>query len=88
VGCVPTKTLIAMMRRCGAQGFMNVLVNDESQLLVGAAILELNGNEVVHRLLDVMAARQPYTIIARSVPIHPTVSELLPTLLQQLKPLD
>lgn len=69
------------------QGFMKVLVDAESQLLVGAAILGLNGDEVVHGLLDVMAAKQPYTTISRSVPIHPTVSELLPTLLQQLKPM-
>ena len=69
------------------QGFMKVLVDAENQLLVGAAILGLNGDEVVHGLLDVMAAKQPYTVISRSVPIHPTVSELLPTLLQQLKPL-
>lgn len=69
------------------QGFMKVLVDAESQLLVGAAILGLNGDEVVHGLLDVMAAKQPYTVISRSVPIHPTVSELLPTLLQQLKPM-
>lgn len=69
------------------QGFMKVLVDADSQQLVGAAILGLNGDEVVHGLLDVMAAQQPYTVISRSVPIHPTVSELLPTLLQQLKPL-
>jgi pyruvate/2-oxoglutarate dehydrogenase complex dihydrolipoamide dehydrogenase (E3) component len=69
------------------QGFMKVLVDAESQLLVGAAILGLNGDEVVHGLLNVMAAKQPYTVISRLVPIHPTVSELLPTLLQQLKPL-
>jgi len=69
------------------QGFMKVLVDAESQLLLGAAILGLNGDEVVHGLLDVMAAKLPYTTISRSVPIHPTVSELLPTLLQQLKPM-
>lgn len=69
------------------QGFMKVLVDADSQLLLGAAILGLNGDEVVHGLLDVMAAKQPYTVVSRSVPIHPTVSELLPTLLQQLKPL-
>jgi pyruvate/2-oxoglutarate dehydrogenase complex dihydrolipoamide dehydrogenase (E3) component len=68
------------------QGFMKVLVDADSQLLLGAAILGLNGDEVVHGLLNVMAAKQPYTVISRSVPVHPTVSELLPTLLQQLKP--
>ena len=69
------------------QGFMKVLVDADSKLLLGAAILGLNGDEVVHALLDVMAARQPYTAISRTMHIHPTVSELVPTLLQQLEPL-
>jgi len=68
------------------QGFMKVLVDADNQQLLGAAILGLNGDEVVHSLLDVMAARQPYTVISRAVHIHPTVTELVPTLLQQLKP--
>ncbi len=70
------------------QGFMKVLVDAENQHLLGAAILGMNGDEVVHGLLDVMAARQPCTVIARAMHIHPTVSELVPTLLQQLRPLD
>ncbi len=69
------------------QGFMKVLVDADSKLLLGAAILGLNGDEVVHGLLDMMTAKQPYTVISRAVHIHPTVSELVPTLLQQLKPL-
>jgi pyruvate/2-oxoglutarate dehydrogenase complex dihydrolipoamide dehydrogenase (E3) component len=68
------------------QGFMKVLVDADTQLLLGAAILGLNGDEVVHTLLDMMAARQPYTVIARAMHIHPTVTELVPTLLQQLRP--
>lgn len=70
-----------------SQGFMKVLVDADSQHILGAAILGLNGDEVVHSLLDVMAARQPYTVISRAVHIHPTVTELVPTLLQQLKPI-
>jgi pyruvate/2-oxoglutarate dehydrogenase complex dihydrolipoamide dehydrogenase (E3) component len=70
------------------QGFMKVLVDAESKLLLGAAILGLNGDEVVHSLLDVMYARRPYTTIERAMHIHPTVSELVPTLLGDLKPLD
>ena len=66
---------------------MKVLVDAETQRILGASILGLNGDEVVHSLLDLMAADQPYTVIARAVHIHPTVSELVPTLLQQLKPL-
>jgi len=69
------------------QGFMKVVVDADSQRLLGAAILGLNGDEVVHSLLDVMAAGQPYTVISRAVHIHPTVTELVPTLLQQLKPM-
>ena len=68
------------------QGFMKVLVDADSRLILGATILGLNGDEVVHSLLDVMAARQPYTAISRTVHIHPTVTELVPTLLQQLRP--
>ena len=67
-------------------GFMKVLVDADSQRLLGAAILGLNGDEVIHSLLDVMAAGQPYTVISRAVHIHPTVTELIPTLLQQLRP--
>ena len=70
------------------QGFMKVLVDADTRLLLGAAILGLNGDEVVHSLLVQMAACQPCDVMARTVHIHPTVSELLPTLLQQLKPLD
>ena len=69
------------------QGFMKVLVDATNQRILGAALLGLNGDEVVHSLLDIMAADQPYTVASRAVHIHPTVSELLPTLLQQMKPL-
>ena len=69
------------------QGFMKALVDAESDRLLGAAILGLNGDEVVHALLDLMAADRPASLLARTMHIHPTVSELLPTLLQQLEPL-
>ncbi len=69
-------------------GFMKVLVDGESQEILGAAILGLSGDEVVHALLDVMYAGAPYTTISRAVHIHPTVSELVPTTLQDLEPLD
>ncbi len=69
------------------QGFMKVLVDADNERILGAAILGMNGDEVVHSLLDLMAADQPYTVVSRGMHIHPTVSELLPTLLQQLRPL-
>ena len=70
------------------KGFMKVLVDADTNLIMGAAILGLNGDEVIHSLLDVMAADQPYTVISRAVHIHPTVTELVPTLLQQLRPVE
>jgi pyruvate/2-oxoglutarate dehydrogenase complex dihydrolipoamide dehydrogenase (E3) component len=70
------------------QGFMKVLVDAESKELLGAAILGLNGDEIVHSLLDVMYAKKPYTTVQRAVHIHPTVTELIPTLLGNLKRLE
>ena len=69
------------------QGFMKILVEAESRQILGASILGLSGDEVVHSLLDLMYAREPYTVISRGTHIHPTVSELLPTVLQELEPL-
>ncbi len=69
-------------------GFMKIMVDAETHLILGAAILGLNGDEVIHSILDVMYAKAPYTVIQRAVHIHPTVSELVPTMLADLKPLD
>jgi len=69
------------------QGFMKALVDAETKLILGAAILGVTGDEVIHTLLDVMYAKAPYTTVVRAMHIHPTVSELLPTLLQDLRPL-
>jgi pyruvate/2-oxoglutarate dehydrogenase complex dihydrolipoamide dehydrogenase (E3) component len=81
-------TRVGRAREAGeTQGFMKVLVDADSQELLGASLLGLNADEVVHSLLDVMYAKKPYTTIQRAVHIHPTVSELVPTLLGNLKPL-
>ena len=69
------------------QGFMKVLVDAHTNQILGAAILGVGGDEVVHSILDVMYAKAPYTVIQRAVHIHPTVSELIPTMLADLKPL-
>jgi pyruvate/2-oxoglutarate dehydrogenase complex dihydrolipoamide dehydrogenase (E3) component len=69
------------------QGFMKVVVDAGTKEMLGAAILGVTGDEVIHTLLDVMYAKAPYTTITRAMHIHPTVSELLPTLLQGLQPL-
>jgi pyruvate/2-oxoglutarate dehydrogenase complex dihydrolipoamide dehydrogenase (E3) component len=70
------------------QGFMKVIVDAETREILGAAILGTGGDEVVHSLLDIMYAKAPYTVIQRAVHIHPTVSELIPTMLGELQPLS
>lgn len=70
------------------QGFMKALVDAESKKILGASILGTGGDEAIHCILDVMYANAPYTSIQRSVHIHPTVSELIPTLFGDLKPLS
>ncbi|UUZ68010.1 FAD-containing oxidoreductase [Polaromonas sp. P2-4] len=71
-----------------SQGFMKVVVDAQTKAILGAAILGVTGDEVIHSLLDVMYAKAPYTTISRAMHIHPTVSELVPTLLQELRPLE
>ena len=68
-------------------GFMKVLVDAESKMILGASLLGVGCDEAIHCLLDVMYAKAPYTTISCAVHIHPTVSELIPTLLQSLQPL-
>ena len=68
-------------------GFMKILVDAGSKQILGAAILGTSGDEVIHLILDVMYARAPFTVIQRAMHIHPTVAELVPTLLEGLKPL-
>jgi pyruvate/2-oxoglutarate dehydrogenase complex dihydrolipoamide dehydrogenase (E3) component len=70
------------------QGFMKILVDAETQEILGASILGIEGDEVIHSILDVMYAKMPYTVIQRAMHIHPTVSELIPTLLGDLQPLE
>jgi pyruvate/2-oxoglutarate dehydrogenase complex dihydrolipoamide dehydrogenase (E3) component len=82
-------TQVARAREKGeTQGFMKVLVDAVSKEIVGAAILGTGGDEAVHSLVDAMYAHLPYTVVQHGVRIHPTLSELIPTLLGELKPLS
>jgi len=69
------------------QGFMKILVDAETKLILGASILGTGGDEAIHCILDTMYAGAPYTVMQRAVHIHPTVSELIPTMLGELRPL-
>jgi pyruvate/2-oxoglutarate dehydrogenase complex dihydrolipoamide dehydrogenase (E3) component len=68
-------------------GFMKILVDAETRQILGASILGTGGDEVIHSILDIMYAKAPYTVVRRAMHIHPTVSEFIPTVLGDLKPL-
>jgi len=88
VGLIEMSRVGRAVERGETEGFMKVLVDAGSRQILGAAILGASGDEVVHGILDLMYARAPVETIVRSVPIHPTVSEFLPTLFGSLKPLE
>jgi pyruvate/2-oxoglutarate dehydrogenase complex dihydrolipoamide dehydrogenase (E3) component len=83
-GMMPMSRVGRAKERGETQGFMKVVVDADSERILGAALLCIEGDEIVHSLLDVMAAGASYKVIQRSVHIHPTVSELIPTLLGKL----
>jgi pyruvate/2-oxoglutarate dehydrogenase complex dihydrolipoamide dehydrogenase (E3) component len=68
------------------QGFMKVVADADTRRILGAAILGTSGDEAIHGILDMMNADQPIETLRWSVPIHPTVSELIPTVLLDLTP--
>jgi pyruvate/2-oxoglutarate dehydrogenase complex dihydrolipoamide dehydrogenase (E3) component len=70
------------------QGFMKVVVDADTQEILGAAILGVGGDEAIHCILDAMSAKAPYTTLTRTMHIHPTVSELIPTMLEEMSPLE
>ena len=65
-------------------GFMKIAVDAETGKILGAAILGTSGDEAVQCITATMSADAPYTTLQRTVLIHPTVSELIPTLLGSL----
>jgi pyruvate/2-oxoglutarate dehydrogenase complex dihydrolipoamide dehydrogenase (E3) component len=88
IGTRPMTKVGRAVEKGESQGFMKILVDAESKMILGAAILGVGGDEAIHCILDVMYAKAPYTTIQRAVHIHPTVSELIPTMLGGLKPLE
>jgi pyruvate/2-oxoglutarate dehydrogenase complex dihydrolipoamide dehydrogenase (E3) component len=88
VGKRPMTRVGRAVEKGETQGFMKAIIDAETKEILGAAILGVGGDEVIQDILDVMTAKLPYTAISRTMHIHPTVSELLPTMLQELTPLD
>jgi pyruvate/2-oxoglutarate dehydrogenase complex dihydrolipoamide dehydrogenase (E3) component len=83
---LPMTRVVRARARSETEGFMKVVVDAETDRILGAAILGINGDEVVQSFLGVMSADLPYTAISRGTYIHPTVAEYLPTLLEGLRP--
>jgi len=88
VGKRPMTRVGRAVEKGETQGFMKIIVDAETRAILGAAILGTGGDEVIHSILDVMYAKAPYTVIQRAMHIHPTVSELVPTMLGELQPLS
>jgi pyruvate/2-oxoglutarate dehydrogenase complex dihydrolipoamide dehydrogenase (E3) component len=70
-----------------SRGLMKIVVDAQSNLILGASILGVGADEAIHSVIDVMAAKVPYTTLQNTVHIHPTVSELIPTILGELGPI-
>ncbi|MGC2653541.1 MAG: FAD-containing oxidoreductase [Mycobacterium sp.] len=88
VGLRPMTRVGRAVEKGESQGFMKVVVDADTKQILGAAILGVGGDEAVHEILDVMSAKAPYTTLSRTMHIHPTVSELIPTMLQEMSPLQ
>jgi pyruvate/2-oxoglutarate dehydrogenase complex dihydrolipoamide dehydrogenase (E3) component len=86
IGSRPMTRVARAVEKGESKGFMKVVVDGDSKEILGAAILGVGGDEAVHALIDTMSAKAPYTKLRDTVHIHPTVAELIPTILGELKP--
>jgi pyruvate/2-oxoglutarate dehydrogenase complex dihydrolipoamide dehydrogenase (E3) component len=85
VGKRPMTKVGRAVEKGESQGFMKIVVDPDTRRILGAAILGTGGDEAIHSILDVMYASAPYSLIQRAMHIHPTVSELIPTMLGELR---
>ena len=88
VGRRPMTRVSRAVEKGETQGLMKVVVDAETRRILGAAILGTGGDEAIHGIIDIMHADLPYDVLQRAVPIHPTVSELIPTMLGELRPAE
>jgi pyruvate/2-oxoglutarate dehydrogenase complex dihydrolipoamide dehydrogenase (E3) component len=88
ISTMAMKDVTRAFERSETKGFMKILVDRDSKQILGASFLGLEGDEVIHCVLDIMYAKAPYTVIQRAMHIHPTVSEFIPTMMDKLKPLQ
>jgi pyruvate/2-oxoglutarate dehydrogenase complex dihydrolipoamide dehydrogenase (E3) component len=87
VGSRPMTRVARAAEKGETRGLMKVVVDAQSNLILGASILGVGADEAIHSIIDVMAAKVPYTTLQNTVHIHPTVAELIPTVLGELGPI-
>ena len=88
LGKRPMARVARAVEKGETQGFMKILVDAETKEILGASLLGIECDEVIHSILDVMYAKAPSTVIQRAMHIHPTVTELIPTMFGEIKPLE
>ena len=86
VGQRPMSRVSRATEKGETSGLMKVVVDADSGAILGAAILGVGGDEAIHGLIDSMSAGASAEALQRTMHIHPTVSELIPTILGELKP--
>jgi pyruvate/2-oxoglutarate dehydrogenase complex dihydrolipoamide dehydrogenase (E3) component len=84
IGSRPMTRVARAVEKGETRGLMKIVVDAQSNLILGASILGVGADEAIHSIIDVMAAKVPYTTLRNTVHIHPTVSELIPTVLGEL----
>jgi pyruvate/2-oxoglutarate dehydrogenase complex dihydrolipoamide dehydrogenase (E3) component len=87
IGSRPMTRIARAVEKGETLGLMKIVVDARSNLILGASILGVGADEAIHSIIDVMAAKVPYTALKNTVHIHPTVSELIPTVLGELGPI-
>lgn len=81
----PMSNISRAIEKGETNGFISVLIDEKTDKILGAAVLGVGGDEIITSILNVMAADKPYTLIRDTMVLHPTVSELIPTLLETPK---
>jgi pyruvate/2-oxoglutarate dehydrogenase complex dihydrolipoamide dehydrogenase (E3) component len=87
VGKRPMTRVARAVEKGETNGFLKIHVERGSKRILGASLLGTGADEAVHSLIDAVYSKMPYTEFQRHVRIHPNVSELLPTVLEELTPL-
>jgi pyruvate/2-oxoglutarate dehydrogenase complex dihydrolipoamide dehydrogenase (E3) component len=88
IGSRPMTRVARAIEKGETQGLMKIVVDAETRKILGAAILGAGGDEAIHGVLDIMSAGVTYDVLQHAVPIHPTVSELIPTMLGEMRPAE